>query len=77
MALVFLAHGMSDAFVDPEQSIAFHERLCELGVPTKLVLFPHRNHGFDYIHTKQRAKLFRQMLDFLAEHNQRAKTRAD
>jgi len=69
MAPVFLAHGMSDMFVPYEQSEAFYNRLRELGVPTRLILYPHRNHGFDYIHWRQRRAMFREMLDFLTEHN--------
>lgn len=69
MPPVFLAHGEKDRFVHVEQSVAFYERLRELGVPTRLIVFPNRNHGFDYIHTKQRRWLFNQMLAFLAEYN--------
>jgi acetyl esterase/lipase len=69
MAPVFLAHGMSDRFVHAAQSVAFHERLRQLGVPTQLLTFPNRNHGFDYIHHKQRARMFAQMVAFLEEHN--------
>jgi len=69
MPAVFLAHGEKDRFVHVEQSIAFHKRLQELGVPTRLIIFPKRNHGFDYIHTNERRWLFGQMLAFLAEYN--------
>lgn len=69
MAPVFLAHGMSDILVPYTQSEAFYNRLRELGVPTRLVGYPHRNHGFDYIHWKQRRTLFKEMLAFLDEHN--------
>ncbi len=69
MAPVFLAHGMSDLLVHYEQSEAFFARLQELGVPARLVSYPHRNHGFDYIHWKQRRAMFQEMLKFLNEHN--------
>lgn len=69
MAPVFLAHGMSDMFVHYEQSEAFHARLQELGVPARLVGYPWRNHGFDYVHWKQRRAMFKEMLAFLNEHN--------
>ncbi len=69
MAPVFLAHGMSDMLVHYEQSQAFHDRLQELGVPTRLFGYPRRNHGFDYIHWKQRKTMFKEMLAFLNEHN--------
>jgi len=69
MAPVFIAHGMSDMVVHYEQSVAFYNRLVELGVPAKLVGYPHRNHGFDYIHWKQRREMFEEMLAFLEKHN--------
>jgi dipeptidyl aminopeptidase/acylaminoacyl peptidase len=69
MAPVFLAHGMADSFVHYEQSAALYERLRELGVPTKLIGYPRRNHGFDYIHWRQRRAMFDEMLAFLGEHN--------
>jgi acetyl esterase/lipase len=69
MAPVFLAHGMGDRFVHYEQSEAFYNRLRELGVPTKLLGYPRRNHGFDYIHWRQRKAMFSEMLAFLEVHN--------
>lgn len=65
---VLLVHGTDDILVHYEQSVRFHERLKELGVPTRLITAENRNHGFDYIHTKQRRKIFRDMLAFYEEH---------
>jgi dipeptidyl aminopeptidase/acylaminoacyl peptidase len=59
---------MSDFMVNYEQSVKFHERLRELGVPTQLISFPHRSHGFDYIHHRQRRDTFQDMLAFLDAH---------
>ncbi len=67
---IFLAHGTSDILVPYSQSVAFHERLLELGIATRFVTYPKRNHGFDYVHWKQRRDLFGQMLEFLREHGQ-------
>lgn len=69
MAPVFLAHGKADIVVHYEQSEAFYNRLLELNVPTRLIGYPRRNHGFDYIHRKQRRAMFREMLEFLDQHN--------
>ena len=69
MAPVFLAHGKSDRLVHYKQSEAFYNRLRELGVPTKLLAYPRRGHGFDYIHWRQRRAMFNEMLAFLEEHN--------
>ncbi|MDQ1258024.1 MAG: hypothetical protein QG656_2632 [Candidatus Hydrogenedentes bacterium] len=65
---VFLAHGTSDWIVHHKQSEAFHERLEALGVPTELHLYSHRNHGFDYIHYKQRRRMFEKMMRFLDQY---------
>ncbi|MBX7258606.1 MAG: alpha/beta hydrolase [Candidatus Hydrogenedentes bacterium] len=65
---VLLVHGTDDILVHYEQSVRFHERLKELGVPTRLITAENRNHGFDYVHTRQRRKIFREMLAFYEEH---------
>lgn len=65
---VFFVHGESDLLVQLEQSVDAHARLQELGVPTELVLFDNRGHGFDYIFRAERRRLFAQMLRFLETH---------
>jgi acetyl esterase/lipase len=65
---IMFVHGMADFMVNYEQSAAFHDRLQELDVPTRLIGFPRRSHGFDYIHHRQRRKAFEGMVEFLDEH---------
>jgi len=68
MSPVHLTHGTRDYFVSYRQSRDFYLRLQELGVPTRLLTYPNRNHGFDYIHWKERREIFADMLAFLEEH---------
>jgi acetyl esterase/lipase len=67
-APILFVHGKKDLLVHFEQSRRFHERLCELNVPTRLIALEKRGHGFDYIHLRERRSIFREMLSFLAEH---------
>jgi len=62
---IFFAHGTSDLLVHYRQSERFHDRLVSLGVPTELVTFPKRGHGFDYIHWGERRVVFGRMMAFL------------
>ena len=62
---IMFVHGTSDHVVHYEQSERFHERLMACGVPTELIPVPHRGHGFDYIHWRERRQLFGKMLEFL------------
>jgi len=68
MCPVHLTHGTRDHLVSYRQSRDFFLRLQELGVPARLVTYPGRDHGFDYIHWKERKALFADMLAFLKEH---------
>ncbi len=67
-APTILAHGTGDFIVHPEQSKDYHKKLEENGVPTKLLLYEGRNHGFDYIHRNIRRAMFDEMIAFLDEH---------
>jgi acetyl esterase/lipase len=69
-APIMFVHGTRDFLVGVRQSEAFHERLRELGVPTQLILVQKRNHGFDYVHWKERRRIFQDMLAFLETHLQ-------
>lgn len=40
-------HGTADAMINYRSSVALHERLLELGVPTELHTFTGRDHEFD------------------------------
>ena len=40
-------HGTADRTISPRSSIALHERLSELGVPSDLHLYAGRDHEFD------------------------------
>jgi len=64
---IMLVHGTWDHLVHYSQSERFHQRLVELGVPTKLIAVEGREHGFDYLHTSKRRELFGEMRKFLAE----------
>ncbi|MBN2308964.1 MAG: alpha/beta hydrolase [Candidatus Hydrogenedentes bacterium] len=66
---MLFVHGTSDMVVPFSMSERFHERLKEQGVPTRLIPAPGRNHGFDYVHMRQRRALFQEMLAFLEEHD--------
>ena len=46
---VFLATGVKDRLVDPEQSIALFDRMQKLGVQSVLLKLPWANHGFDQV----------------------------
>ena len=67
-APIMFVHGTRDFMVNSRQSEAFHKRLRELGVPTQLILMQRRNHGFDYVHWKERRRIFQEMLAFLDTH---------
>jgi acetyl esterase/lipase len=64
---VMLVHGTADSFVHFGQSQAFHDRLSELGVPTRLIPVAGQ-HGFDFVHHGERQSVFDEMLAFLADH---------
>ncbi len=57
-APVLLIHGRKDHVVRIAQSERFHDKLAELGVPTRLVRVEPGRHGFDYVRHGQRARLF-------------------
>ncbi len=63
---VMLVHGTSDSLVHFEQSQAFHDRLSELDVPTRLISIDGQ-HGFDFVHHGERQTVFDEMLAFLAD----------
>jgi len=67
-APILFVHGEKDFVVHFEQSRRFYERLREIGVPTRLIAIPNRGHGFDYIHPRQRRRIFGEILSFLCEH---------
>ena len=67
-APMLFVHGTRDGVVPYVMAAGFHERLRECGVPTRLIAAPRRNHGFDYVHLRQRRELFGEMLAFLEEH---------
>ena len=67
-APIMFVHGTRDMLVGSGQSEACYERLRELGVPARLVLMQGRNHGFDYVHWKERRRIFQEMLTFLETH---------
>lgn len=66
---IIFVHGTNDHLVHYEQSVRFYERLKACGVPTQLVTVQGRDHGFDYIHWKERKMAFGEMLKFLEENN--------
>jgi len=61
-------HGTDDHMVPFAQSQTFHDKLKSLGVPTKLIAVPGRDHGFDHFHPSERGQLFKEMLSFLEKH---------
>lgn len=63
-APTLLIHGKKDTVVRFEHSQRLHERLKELGVDTRLIEVEPGRHGFDYVHHRQRAELFRDMLEW-------------
>lgn len=65
---MLLIHGTSDWAVPYAASEAMYERLQALGVPTRLITVPNRNHGFDYVDHRLRRLLFNEMLAFLDKH---------
>ncbi|HRK33510.1 MAG TPA: alpha/beta hydrolase [Candidatus Hydrogenedentes bacterium] len=65
---IMMVHGTTDHLVHYSQSERFYEKLKSLGVPVKLVTMEGHDHGFDYIWTGKRRRLFGEMLEFLAEH---------
>jgi acetyl esterase/lipase len=65
--LLFI-HGTGDWVVHYNQSRAFYERLCDLGVPARLVTIPCRGHGFDYLRHGLRREIFETMLSFLDQN---------
>ncbi|MFO7974763.1 MAG: alpha/beta hydrolase [Candidatus Hydrogenedentota bacterium] len=65
---ILFIHGKEDSVVDFRQSVDAHERLVELGVSTEIILLENRGHAFDYIHWKERKRVFARMLEFLEEH---------
>ncbi len=42
-----LLHGSVDALVSPSQSVLVQTKLIAAGIPTQLVLYPCKDHGFD------------------------------
>lgn len=66
-APTMLVHGLADHFVHCEQSIRFHRKLLEAGVPARLIAVPDRGHAFDYIYAIQRRQILREMLAFLRQ----------
>jgi len=65
---VLLVHGAGDSLVHLEQARRFHDRLRAAGVPTRLIVVANHGHGFDYIHWRQRRRLFEEMVAFLEVH---------
>lgn len=65
---IYLVHGERDWAVHVQQSVDFHRRCVEEGVPTELLLFPNRDHGFDYVHWQERRQAFAGMMRFLNKH---------
>ena len=61
-------HGTDDHMVPFEQSKRFYEKLQSLGVPTKLIAVPDRDHGFDHFHPSERNQIFKEILAFLDKH---------
>ena len=43
-----LLHGSLDALVSPSQSVRVQNRLIAAGIPTQYVLYPGKDHGFDW-----------------------------
>jgi acetyl esterase/lipase len=64
---IMFVHGTGDHLVHYSQSERFHERLLELGVPTRLIAVEGREHGFDYVHIRKRRELFIEMRKFYAD----------
>lgn len=63
-----LLHGDRDTDVPLEQSIAFHEKLKELGVPSKLIVIKNGEHVFDQDFANPQVKrAFEEIVLFLRE----------
>lgn len=43
-----LLHGGRDALVSPSQSVSVRNKLVTAGIPTEYVLYPTKDHGFDW-----------------------------
>jgi len=65
---IMFVHGTRDILSPFEQSVKFHEKLKDLGVPTELVAVEGRNHAFDFIFAKERARCFERICAFLDQH---------
>jgi acetyl esterase/lipase len=64
---VFIAQGMNDRMVHPDQSIKLHERLRKFNVTSVLLKLPTANHGFDRFLTGLNGQLvYKYLTQFLA-----------
>ncbi|MDX9971388.1 MAG: alpha/beta hydrolase [FCB group bacterium] len=67
-APTLLIHGTTDFVVKPEHANRYEAKLKECGVPTNLIWVEHGWHGFDYLHHRKRAKLFKDMLAWFDQY---------
>lgn len=62
-------HGNQDTDVPYEQSIIMHEKLKNIGVPTKLITMDGADHVFDHNFTDQQVQFaFTELIEFLKLH---------